>query len=234
MSCRRRAELAADPRVRRGMGAQLAERERRLAEGEGPLGWKVGFGSKAAMASLGIGAPLIGFITDRSLTEPGVPVSVGDWRSPALEPEVMVRIGSDFEPGDRGAAERAIAAVGPAFELVDVHPPPEDVEEILTGNVFHRRVALGPTAGPEVIGALVGRVRLPGRKERVVDDPQGPTGELVGLIAHVADLLDGFGERLRGGEVVICGSIVPPIVVSPGDLIAYRLEPVGEISLRLG
>ena len=64
MSCPRTTELAADPRVRRGMEAQLAGRERRLAGGETSLGWKLGFGSAEAMEGLGITAPLVGFLTD--------------------------------------------------------------------------------------------------------------------------------------------------------------------------
>src|SRR5947209_14228300 len=35
-----------DPRVARGMQAQLELRRRRLAAGDEPLGWKVGFGDR--------------------------------------------------------------------------------------------------------------------------------------------------------------------------------------------
>ena len=66
MSSQRTAELAADPRVRRGLEAQLAARERRLAAGERPLGWKLGFGSPEARERLDTAAPLVGFLTDRS------------------------------------------------------------------------------------------------------------------------------------------------------------------------
>ena len=38
-----------DPRIARGMRAQLARRRERIAAGEAPLGWKVGFGAPAAM-----------------------------------------------------------------------------------------------------------------------------------------------------------------------------------------
>ena len=37
-----------DPRVARGMAAELGNWRRRLAAGEEPLGWKVGFGAAAA------------------------------------------------------------------------------------------------------------------------------------------------------------------------------------------
>jgi 2-keto-4-pentenoate hydratase len=235
MSFLRTAELAADQRVRRGMEAQLAERERRLADGEASLGWKLGFGSAEAMDRLEIAAPLVGFLTDRSPLPPGDAARVDDWTRPALEPEIAVRLGADLPPGgDLAAAAGAVVAIAPVFELADVDPPPTDVVAILAGNIFHRQVVLAPEAriDPAGFAALRASVVRNG-DESTVADPQAATGELVGLIRHVADLLGAFGASLRAGEIVICGSIVPPIGVSPGDAVAYRLDPVGAISVRV-
>lgn len=218
------------------MEAQLTVRARRLAGGETSLGWKLGFGSAEAMEGLGIAAPLVGFLTDRSaLSSEDVP-RIHDWTRPVVEPEVAVRLGADLAPGgDRAEAAGAIAAIAPAFELVDVDPPPTDVVEILAGNIFHRHVVLAGEANvdPAAFAGLRASVAHNG-DERTVADPQAATGELVGLIRHVADLLGEFGAPLRAGEIVICGSIVPPIGVSPGDAVAYRIDPAGAISLRLG
>ena len=218
------------------MEAQLAVRARRLAGGETSLGWKLGFGSAEAMEGLGIAAPLVGFLTDRSaLPSEDVP-RIGDWTRPVVEPEVAVRLGADLpHGGDRAEAAGAIAAIAPAFELVDVDPPPADVVEILAGNIFHRHVVLAGEANvdPAEFAGLRASVAHNG-DERTVADPQAATGELVGLVRHVADLLGEFGAALRAGEVVICGSVVPPIGVSPGDAVAFRVDPVGAISLRLG
>ncbi len=217
------------------MEAQLADREQRLAGGEASLGWKLGFGSAEAMARLGIAAPLVGFLTDRSPLPSGDAPRIGDWARPVVEPEVAVRLGADLPPGgDRAAAVDAIAAIAPAFELVDVDPPPTDVVEILAGNIYHRHVVLAgeATVDPAAFAALRASVAH-NDDERPVADPQAATGELVGLVRHVGDLLGEFGASLRAGEIVICGSIVPPIGVSPGDVVAYRLDPVGAISLRV-
>ena len=235
MSCPRTTDLAADPRVRRGMEAQLADRERRLAGGETSLGWKLGFGSAEAMEGLGIAAPLVGFLTDRSPLPSDDAARIDDWTRPVVEPELALRLGADLRPGgDRAEAAGAIAAIAPAFELVDVDPPPTDVVEILAGNIFHRHVVLAGEANvdPAEFAGLRGSVAHNGH-ERTVADPQAGTGELVGLIRHVADLLGEFGASLRAGEIVICGSVVPPIGVLPGDAVAYRIDPVGAISLRL-
>jgi 2-keto-4-pentenoate hydratase len=46
-------------------------------------------------------------------------------------------------------------------------------------------------------------------------------------------VLDAFGERLRSGEIIITGSVVPPIAIEPGeDAIAFEVDPVGAVEVR--
>jgi 2-keto-4-pentenoate hydratase len=53
-------------------------------------------------------------------------------------------------------------------------------------------------------------------------------------VRHVADLLGAFGERLRAGDIIIGGSVVPPVLVEPDEPgVAFVLDPVGEVSVRL-
>jgi 2-keto-4-pentenoate hydratase len=234
MSSRATHRLASDPRVRRGLNAQLYDRRRRLARGERSLGWKLGFGSPDAMARLGIDAPLVGYLLEGGALASGAGISISGWANPVLEPEVAIHVGRDLVASDdREAAREAIAAIGPAFELVDLDGPADDVEAILQVNVFQRHVVLGPASARFEATRLVGRIVGPGSEERVVDDAQRTTGDVVALLRHVADLVGAFGETVRAGEVVICGSIVPPIAAAPGAEISYRLDPLGEISIRL-
>jgi 2-keto-4-pentenoate hydratase len=221
-----------DPRLRRGMSAQLRERRRRLDAGERSLGWKVGFGTAAGMEMLGIEAPLTGFLTDRSLVESGDAVSLAGWSNPVLEPEIAVHLGADVLP-DAGedAAWAAVAGLGAAFELADVDPPPAEVEPILAGNIFQRAVVLGAPSAAGPVEELAATIAT-GGEERDVADPRAATGPLAGIVWHVAARLGAFDETLRAGEVVICGSIVPPIGVAPGDHYGYRLDPHGAISIR--
>jgi len=225
-----------DPRVVRGMAAELAHWRQRLAAGEEPLGWKVGFGAAAAMEKLSIKAPLVGFLTDRALLTSGARVSLDGWTKPATEAEIAVHMGRDLPGGaSRTATSRAIAGLGPAIEIADVDFPPDDVERILAGNIYQRHVILGPCdtsrAGCVMKGLTCGIAR--GRSESAkITDPQAMTGELVGIVRHVADLLAACGERLRAGHVIITGSITPPLWVAPGEELTFALDPVGSISVR--
>jgi 2-keto-4-pentenoate hydratase len=221
-----------DPRVERGMDALLALRGERLAAGDEPLGWKLGFGTPAAMETLGIDAPLVGFLLRSAEVESDGAISLAGMTNPRLEPEVAVHMGADLPAGaDDATAAAAIGAIGPAFELADIHPPPEDVERVLAADIFQRHVVLGPAVQGATLRDASARI-VQGDDVHDVDDPEAPSGPLTAVVRHVADLLDGCGERLRAGEVVIAGALIPPLAVKPGDRVEYELRPLGAVTSR--
>ncbi len=225
-----------DPRIARGMAAQLTNWHERLKAGEKALGWKVGFGAPAAMETLKITAPLIGHLTDRARLEPSAKVSIAGWKKPAAEAEIAVYMGKDLPGGaSRDAAKHAIAGIGPAIELADVDFPPDDVETILKGNIYQRHVVLGAcdrTRAGCALGGLTATVIRNGNEIASTTDTQAATGDLIDIVRQVADMLGAFGERLRAGQVIITGSITPPLFVEPGEDLRFNLDPVGSISVR--
>jgi len=225
-----------DARIARGMKAQGVIMREHIAVGDMPLGWKVGFGAPPAMAKLGITAPLIGFLTRNALHESGALLSLAAWKKPVVEPEIAVYLGTDLPGGaPRAAVIEAIAALGPALELADLEFAPDDVEQILAGNIYQRGVILGKRetgrAGG-VLDGLCGIVMRNGMECARTIDPQAATGELIQIVRHVADTVAACGEKLRAGQVIITGSIVPPLFVEPGEEVAFTLEPVGTVSVR--
>jgi 2-keto-4-pentenoate hydratase len=226
-----------DPRIARGMEKQLSQRRARIAAGEKPLGWKVGLGAPPAMERLKIKAPLVGFMMQKSLLENGSTVALAGWHKPVAEPEIAVTMGQDLPGGaSREAAIAAIKGISPAIELADLNPPPDDVEVALAGNIFHRNVILGPCdtarAGAKLDG-LTGHVFRRGALAAKQDNVEALIGEMIGIVIHVAGTLAANGERLRAGDVIITGSIVPPPIIEPDETeFAYALEPVGGLSVK--
>jgi 2-keto-4-pentenoate hydratase len=226
-----------DPRVVRGMQAQLDLRRQRLEGGDKPLGWKVGFGAPAMLKLLNITGPLVGFLTLNARVQSGGNVSLAGWSKPVAEPEIAVHIGRDVPAGvDRATAEAAIAGVSPAIELVDLTAPPEDPEPILGGNIYQRHVVLagtGPARAGSAADGLTCRVIRRESEFARTSDPQANTGEWIHIVRHVADVLAAFDERLRAGEIIITGSVVPPLAIEPGeDALAFEVEPVGRVAVR--
>jgi 2-keto-4-pentenoate hydratase len=225
------ASSTTDPRVERGLRAQLERRRGRIAAGQEPLGWKVGFTTPAAMEKLGTSAPLVGHLMRAALLEPGAAVSLRGWVGPALEPEVAVHLRADVAPGASDAEVRAaIAGLGPAFELADIDPPPEDPETILAGNIFQRHVMLGPPEPRSSLDGLTAVVRH-GDDLHEIADLEALPGPLLPTLGSVADQLGAAGERLRAGDVVIAGSLVPPMPVRPGERAEYELRPLGSLTI---
>lgn len=226
-----------DSRILRGMEKQLEARQKRLDAGEEPIGWKVGFGAPASLKNLNLNAPLVGFLTEKAMLPPGSTLSLDGWTRPAAEPEVAVYLKEDL-PGmtDRQTAQVAVAALGPAIEIADVSFPAQDAEAILAGNIYNRHVILGKSdisrAGCNLDG-LVGHVYRNGQLFASVTDLEEITGNFIGIVQHIANLLSVFGQVLRAGEVIITGSIVPPLWIETTEEIRYELAPVDTVRVRL-
>jgi 2-keto-4-pentenoate hydratase len=220
------------------MQTQLDVRRHRVAAGERPLGWKVGFGAAAAMSALDIDKPLIGHLMHSGIFASGSELSYSEFTQPAIEPEIAVYLGADIAGGsDAATIEAAIAALGPAIEIADVRfPPTEGVEKILAGNIYQRGVVLGATderrAGARLAG-LTATIRRNGVDVETPDDLESNTGRLLDVVAVVADTLAAMGEQLSAGQLIIMGSIVPPFMLEDASTIEYSLGDAEAISIKV-
>jgi 2-keto-4-pentenoate hydratase len=138
----------------------------------------------------------------------------------------------------REAAIAAVGALGPAIELADLNPPAADVEVALAGNIFHRNVILGAPdksrAGAKLDG-LAGLVFRRGAQVARQEDLQANIGNIVDIVAHVAGTLAAYGEKLRAGDMIITGSIVPPPLIEKDETeFAYALDPMEQLSVKFG
>jgi 2-keto-4-pentenoate hydratase len=227
-----------DPRIVAGMAAQGRLRESRLAAGERRVGWKAGLGTAAMMRSASIGAPLTGFLTNASLASGMVTtdgLSIDAWRNPKLEPEFAVRVGADVPAGaDRTAVEVAISAVAPAIEIIDLGDP-GDIEQVLAENNFHRAFLFGPFT--DVAGADLAAVRLSvvqdGQESHTGIDPATALDDLVEVVRAVADQIPLAGDKLQAGDVIMTGSVVPPIALAGGERFEVTLDDAGSVALQI-
>lgn len=226
-----------DPRILRGMERQLQLRQDRLHAGERSIGWKVGFGAPAALERLRLDAPLVGFLTDITLLAPNSTVSIEGWTKPAVEPEIAIYMGQDLVGKvDRRSTQAAIASIGPALELADVNYSPDDVEMILADNIYNRRVMLGqadPSRAGGSLEGLIGKISRNAKQLPPVANLQQATGDIIDIVSHVASLLFALGERLRAEELIIAGSIIPPLWVEAKENIIYTLAPIDTIGINL-
>jgi 2-keto-4-pentenoate hydratase len=225
-----------DPRIKGGMQQQLRWRRDLLAAGKQPLGWKLAFGGPAALERLRINAPLVGFLMADAVVASGSTISFAGWKKPAAEPELTVYLAKDLAPGaDRQTIMTAIGGLGAAIEVADVDHPSDDVEGTLVRNIYQRHLILGPCEAAHAGGNLSGlnaRVLRNGAEMANTSNLEALTGDLITIVGHVANLLSRFGETLRAGEIIIAGSITPPIWVEPGETIGFHLDPLQPIFIN--
>src|SRR5205085_7241581 len=107
---------------------------------------------------------------------------------------------------------------------------------ILAGNIYQRHVVLAGDAPARAgVGAdgVTCRILRRGTESARTTDPQGNTGEWIGIVQHVANVLAAFGERLRAGEIIITGSVVAPLALEADEEeIGFEVDPIGGVSVR--
>ena len=118
---------SADPSFQLAEAYQVADelRRRRIARGERPLGYKIGFTNRGIWQRYGVFAPIWGPVWDTTterVDDAAASVSLARFVAPRLEPEVMFGFARAPRPG-MALAELAacIEWVAHGFEIVDTH-----------------------------------------------------------------------------------------------------------------
>jgi 2-keto-4-pentenoate hydratase len=185
----------------------------------------------AVQQQLGIDAPVIGHLTSATLIEPRSAHSMSGGKRVGVEPEVAIHVQRAVEGA--AAADRAldaIAALGPAIEIVDIDASLRDVQSIVAANVFHRGVLLGsPSAGRDLHG-MSAQLLIDGAPAGQVVDVARAL-DLGEIVSRVADLLASAGERLEPGDVIISGSVTPIAWVEPGSEATLELGRLGSLGV---
>jgi 2-keto-4-pentenoate hydratase len=119
--------------------------------------------------------------------------------------------------------------LGVAIELADLEFPPDNVEKILAGGIYHRHVLLGEPAA-QSLATVAAYVLRDGVEVAATAAPTALTGELDWVLetVHLS-----AGRELREGEVVIAGAVVPPQPIAPGEHWCVDFGALGALEVRL-
>ena len=98
----------------------------------------------------------------------------------------------------------------------------------LANGIYHRAVVLGEFT-PGRPRELIIDVSRNGVAESTGADACALTGVPEDVLRH----LGSHGADLQPGDVVITGAAVPPLQVTPGDVVVVHLPDIGEVSVRL-
>jgi 2-oxopent-4-enoate/cis-2-oxohex-4-enoate hydratase len=211
-----------DPRVQRGLEAQMRALHERTAAGERRIGWKIALNDPRVQQALEISQPVIGYLASDTLVSGDGAHSLAGATRPAIEPEIAVHVGE----GGR------VAGLGLALEVIDVDMPFDDLERVMAANVFHRAVMLGPlTEGLASVDGLNARFLRDGVEQHAIDvaDAAMKPGAVIAL---VSGYLEAVGESLQAGDVIIAGSLVTALPAAAGRF-ELQVDMLGSLALEL-
>lgn len=204
----------------------------RMIGGAVPVGRKVGMSSRTSMVRHGMEEPFWSYLFSTGEVPNGSKIDLRHYIRPRIEAEVAVVLGQDLDTPDL-TPEDALAAVAefrPAIEIIDARTSGLDhlASEVIADSGLQAGFILGPSApndGTIDPGAITARLRStaegPGPLGRTSELAGGP----LGILTWLAKTLLETGEPLRAGEIVLTGSLVPPLTLEPGH--AYTAEFAG-------
>jgi 2-keto-4-pentenoate hydratase len=216
---------------------QLINIRQRVAGGAVVVGHKVGLSSKAMQTMMGVDEPDYGhLLADMEVFE-DVPVLAGRYLYPRVEVEVGFILADDL-PGSGCTEDDVLAATAafvPAIELIDTRIKDWKIKlcDTIADNASSAGYVLGPErvspkdvdiSGIDAVLACNGEVVAEGRSDAVLGNP-------VTAVAWLARKVDGFGVRLKAGDIVLPGSCTRAIDARPGDAFVADFAGLGSVRL---
>lgn len=227
--------------------AMIAASAKREAGGDAVVGRKVGFTNTAAWETLGISAPMWGYMFETTLFDLAAAdnrFGLNGFAEPRLEPEIVVGLSSAPRP-DMNEAQLSdcIEWVAHGFEVAQcIYPGWKfTAADAIANQCLHAAMLVGPRMKPtpEVLHSLGvlsldlcrgGEVVTKGSAEDVLG---GPLASLLALVKLLDS--DPSFPALREGEVVTTGTLssAPDIVAGEIWSTLTRDTPIAGIELRL-
>jgi 2-keto-4-pentenoate hydratase len=213
--------------------------ELRVANGERPIGYKVGCTSRAIRQQFGLHEPIYGRLLEPHIYPDGATLDLGRFTSCALEPEFVLTIGRDImdEESDDFALINAIEHISPGLEIHNYKfwfgTP--TLQELIASNGIHAGLVIGSAKVQpasidlrETVASIFvdDTVIASGKGSEILDG--GPLASLRFLVKHLASR----SNYLRAGDVVIPGSPVQLVPIAARQTARAVLSGVGSVSAR--
>jgi 2-keto-4-pentenoate hydratase len=213
---------------------QLALIERRVAEGEQHIGWKVGLTAKAIQEQFGFYEPVLGCILEARSS--GHVYSASELINPGFETELCMRLARDFDgPATVKEVRESIAAIHPAFEVIETRG--DLVRQTAVGladNAQQRSVVLGEARplGDLDLERVEAQVFL-NDQELARGFGSAVLGNPLQSIVWLSGKLPEFGRTLRAGDIVMTGSFVRQFPLALGDRVRAVFSEVGAVEFAV-
>lgn len=239
----------ADPSFDLACAFEVADRMRaaRIARGETPVGYKIGFTNRSIWPRYGVSAPIWAPVwrhSVRLLDDAQARIDLAGLSQPRIEPEIVFGLKAEPHPGmDNAALVRCIEWVAHGFEIVHTHYADWRfrLADCFADEALHGRLYVGPRVP-------IARFSDPAAELRALQLDLLRDGERIDRgEGHV--VLDGPVDALRQwvdamqaqpkrwpigpGDVVTTGTLTDAWAMAPGMRFATRLSDPRLCGLKL-
>ncbi len=214
-------------------------RRLRVARGEKPVGRKIGFTNRNIWSEYGVFEPIWGDVYDTTARTiaPGDRIVVSQLPEPRIEPEIVLGLACDLEPGmSLGEISGAVRWVANGFEIVQSIFPGWRFKaaDCVADGGLHGRLFIGPrlivqeTPGRDLVSELSRFTITLSRNGELVDKGSGANAldGPIQALAHLVEVLgrDNRNPPLSAGEIVTTGTLTRAFPVFPGERWTTRIE----------
>ncbi|MGA5428234.1 2-keto-4-pentenoate hydratase [Streptomyces koyangensis] len=214
--------------------------ELRAARGDGLVGVKLGFTSKAKALQMGVSDVIFGRLYAKGEYPDGGSVAMEDFIHPRVEPEVAFRLGARFDA--RAAADpeaelrAAIDAVAPGLEIIDSRYA--NFQFSLTDVVADNTSAAGFVTGAWQPADLTAPdVRFDDRPVTLEIDgvaaATGSTSDILGdpvlALPAIARMAAARGVVLPAGSVLLAGAATAAVALPGGVTVRAAVQGLGSV-----
>ena len=213
---------------------QLAIIDRRVAEGEQQIGWKVGLTAKTIQAQFGFHEPVFGCVLERAPS--GIHLRAAELILPGFESELCLRIGAPLSADVTLEQVRAaVEAVHPALEIIETRGDlSAQVAVAMADNAQQKTVVLGDAVplGAMQLDRVACQVKINGAT-RARGTGAAVLGNPLHSVIWLAGKLAQFGRRIQAGDIIMTGSLVRQFPLTAGDRVCVDFSGVGRVEVNI-
>jgi|GEM_PF-2858475 len=196
------------------------------------IGWKIGASNEEVQKRLGINEPLFGRLLKETVM--GRKARLDDFILPVgIEVEIAFKFHRD-PPEMSLSGILSSSRIAPAFEIINgVFSENPTVQHLIVSNVRHAGVLFGdfrrcdfPLEHEEAILFINGNESGRGSGKNVLGHPAAP-------VLWLMERLERIGEKIRREDIVISGTMIPPVFLDEPSEIRASYSSLGELELHL-
>ena len=213
---------------------QLALIDRRVAQGEKHIGWKVGLTAKPIQEQFGFHEPVFGCILES--VPSGTTLKSSEMIVPGFESELCLRMATGLSGTiTMDQARAAVSGVHPALEIIETRGDlSAQIAVALADNAQQKTVVLGDAVplGATMLDHVACKVTMNGA---TVAEGTGAAvlGNPLNSVIWLAGKLKAMDRAIRPGDIIMTGSFVRQFPLAAGDNVRVDYTGIGHVQISV-